>query len=63
VLRTPKQTGERIGISSITVLRLFDAGALAGVVVHAGKRKRIVRFRDEAIERFIASRERGGKYE
>jgi len=61
-LRTAKEAGARLGVSEITVLRLFDAGALPGVVVRAGTRKRTIRFRDEAIEKFITSREqRAGK--
>lgn len=57
-LRTVKQAGERLGVSDITILRLFDAGALEGVVIHAGKRKRLIRFRDESIEKFISAREK-----
>ena len=56
-LRTPKEAGHQIGVSEVTVLRLFDAGALPGVVVRQGARKRTIRFRDEAIEKFITSRE------
>ncbi len=57
-LRTAKQVGARLGVSDITILRLFDSGALEGVIIHAGKRKRLIRFREEALERFITSREK-----
>lgn len=57
-LRTPKETAARLGVSEVTVLRLFDAGALTGVVICSGARKRTIRFRDEAIEKFITSREK-----
>jgi len=56
-LRTAKEAGARLGVSGVTVLRLFDSGALAGVVIRSGERKRTIRFRDEAIEKFITSRE------
>ncbi len=53
-LRTPKQAAQRLNIATVTVLRLFDAGALPGVVIRAGARKRIIRFREEALEKFMA---------
>jgi hypothetical protein len=58
---TIKQTAEKLNISDVTVIRLFDAGILDGFVVHAGKRKRLIRFREASIERFIASREQKRK--
>ena len=61
-LRTAKEAGRRLGVSEVTVFRLFDSGALAGVVIRQGDRKRTIRFREESIEKFITSREqRGGK--
>ncbi len=57
-LLTPKATGEALGVSPITVLRLHDSGALPGVVVKQGARKRTVRFREEAVQRFISNREK-----
>ena len=61
-LRTPKEAAEKLNVASVTVLRLFDSGALPGVVIRQGARKRVVRFREETLERFIASREqRPGK--
>lgn len=56
-LLTPKETGARLGVSEVTVIRLFEAGTLAGVIVAQRERKRILRFRPEAVEKFITSRE------
>lgn len=56
-LRTPKETADRLNVAPVTVLRLFDAGVLPGVVIRTGARKRIIRFREEALEKFIISRE------
>lgn len=56
-LKTPKEVGIRLGVSEVTVLRLHDSGALPGVIIRSGARKRTIRFRDEAIEKFITSRE------
>lgn len=61
-LQTAKETGARLGVSEVTVLRLYDSGALPGVVIRSGARKRTIRFRPEAVEKFITSREqRPGK--
>lgn len=57
-LLTPKEIGIRLGVSEVTIFRLYDSGALDGVVVRAGKRKRTIRFRPEAVEQFIAAREK-----
>ena len=63
-LLTPKEIGTRLGVSEVTIFRLYDSGVLDGVIVRAGKRKRTIRFRPEAVEKFIASREkRAGRAE
>ncbi len=56
-LPTPKEAAEKLNIAPVTVLRLFDAGALPGIVIRQGARKRVVRFREETLEKFITSRE------
>lgn len=61
-LLTIKATAAILEVAPITVVRLFDSGALPGVVLKQGKRKRIIRFRDETLQKFITGRERrGGK--
>lgn len=43
---------------------MFDAGVLPGVILRQGIRKRIIRFREEAVEKFLTTREkRGGQAE
>ena len=56
-LYTPTEVAERLNIKPITVIRLFDAGALQGVVIRAGAKKRTIRFRPETVEKFIVARE------
>ncbi|MGH7965486.1 MAG: helix-turn-helix domain-containing protein [Candidatus Binatia bacterium] len=56
-LCTPSEVAEKLKIKPVTVLRMFDAGALPGIIVRQGARKRVIRFRPEAVERFITSRE------
>lgn len=56
-LWSAKETGRRIGVSGVTVIRLHDQGLLKGVVIAQRERKRILRFRPETVEKFIASRE------
>ena len=57
---TVKEAGEKLRLHPSTVLKLFDAGVLPGIVLTKGMRKRVVRFRLEAVEEFLASQERGG---
>jgi predicted site-specific integrase-resolvase len=59
---TPGETADILKVKPVTVIRLFDSGALPGIIVREGARKRIIRFRAEAIAKFLASREkRAGK--
>ena len=60
-LLTPTDIADRLKVKPVTVLRMFDAGILPGIVLRQGVRKRVIRFREEAIEKFISSRERRGK--
>lgn len=57
-LLSPKETALRLGVSEVTVIRLFNAGTLSGVVLAQSERRRIIRFRPDAVERFIQNRER-----
>ncbi len=57
-LLNAKQVAVLLNVSTPTVYRLADAGALPAVEVTKRARKRILRFRSEAVEKFIASRER-----
>ena len=57
-LLTPKDVAQMLGVSPVTVLRLADAGALPAVEVARGQRKRLLRWRPEAVEKFITAREK-----
>ncbi len=57
-LLNAKDVGSLLGVSPVTVLRLADSGELPAVQIAQRERKRIIRFRQEAVEKFIASRER-----
>jgi excisionase family DNA binding protein len=56
-LFTPSEAAEKLKVKTSTVIRMFDAGALPGIILRQGERKRVIRFRDEALEKFITSRE------
>jgi hypothetical protein len=50
--------GDRLNVSPVTAIRLHDAGILPAVELVLRQRKRILRWRPEAVEAFIASREK-----
>ena len=56
-LLTTKDVADQLGVSPVTVIRLADSGALPAVEVVKRKNRRILRFRLESLEKFIASRE------
>jgi excisionase family DNA binding protein len=59
-LLSTKNVAQRLYAGLSTVYSLVRTGDLPAVVVRQGKRKRMLRFRIEAVEQFITSRERGG---
>jgi excisionase family DNA binding protein len=56
-LLTTKKVADQLDVSPPTVIRLADAGVLDAVEVAKHGRRRILRFRPEAVEKFITSRE------
>ena len=54
---TIKQASELLSLSRWTVTELLESGSLPGFVVKQGKRKKIWRVREDALERFITDRE------
>ena len=56
---TPTETANKLKVKPVTVIRMFDDGILPGFILRQGARKRVIRFREEAIDKFLASRERG----
>lgn len=59
-LLTAKDVAARLGVSALTVIRLANAGTLPAVEVARRKRRRILRWRPETVEKFISSREKRG---
>lgn len=55
-LYTPSEIADQLKLKPCTILRLFDDGALSGIVVRQGARKRVVRFREEDLEKFLTTR-------
>ena len=60
-LLTPTEAGEKLKLKPITVIRFFDAGILPGIILSRGARKRVIRFREESIDKLLTSREQRGK--
>ena len=56
-LLTAAKVADLLGISKPTVYRLADQGILPAVEVAKRKRQRILRWRPETVEKFVASRE------
>ena len=56
-LRPAKYAAEELGVGLSTVYDLADTGALTPVILKKGKRKRLIRFRDEIIQKFIHDHE------
>jgi len=57
---TPTEAAEKLKLKPITVIRFFDAGILPGIVLRQGLRKRVIRFREDAIDKFLTTREKQG---
>jgi len=57
---TPTEAAEKLKLKPVTVIRLFDAGILPGIILRQGARKRVIRFREESIEKLLTSREQRG---
>lgn len=57
-LFTPSEAAEKLKVKTVTVVRMFDDGVLPGIILRRGARKRVIRFREESIEKFLNSREK-----
>ena len=53
IVLTTKETADKLKVSTSTVIKMFDEKILPGIVLKRGLRKRILRFRLEAIEEFL----------
>jgi len=62
--RTPRYVARRLGVSVQTVLRYYDSGELAGTdlspVPKTLRKRRLLRFQDEEIDRLEERRGRAG---
>lgn len=56
-LHTVEQASRLLGVSKPTIYRLVDQGVLPAVIIARRARKKIIRFRQEVIEKFIRERE------
>jgi excisionase family DNA binding protein len=59
-LLRPKDVADILQVSQATICRMASAGELPCVVLRAGRRKKVVRFREEEIERWLTQRTHGG---
>jgi hypothetical protein len=53
-----RATAQILNLSVPTVTRLYDAGILPGILIAQRRRRRIIKFRPEALEKFVAKREK-----
>ena len=56
-LRNAKYAAAELGVGISVLYELASTGALPPVVLKQGKRKRLIRFRDEIIQKFIHDHE------
>lgn len=59
-LFTASEAAKKLNVNPITIIRLFDAGLLPGIVLRAGAQRRMIRFRPETLEKYLATREKVG---
>ena len=59
-LLTPKNVADLLQLSQATLSRMCSSGDIPHVVLRAGKRKRVIRFRESDVERWLTSRTRTG---
>jgi excisionase family DNA binding protein len=52
-----KETGERLGLSRWTIAEMLESGALPGIILKSGRRKKIWRIREDILEKWIEARE------
>ena len=57
-LLTVGQVAFKLQLHESTIIKLITAGSIAAICVRAGKRKKTYRVREEALEKWIVSRER-----
>lgn len=58
-LLTPKEVSQMFQLSLSTVSRMASAGQIPHIVLKAGRRKKVIRFKSEQVERWLAERTLG----
>lgn len=59
-LLTPKSLADMLDVSQATISRMCSSGDLPHIVLRSGRRKRVIRFRAEDVEKWLALRTHGG---
>jgi len=54
---TPTEVAERLGVSRATAHRLIKSGVVPAIVLTSGVRRRLIRVREQALERAMKDRE------
>ena len=57
-LLTPENVAQQLAVSRSTVLRMIDDGALPAICLRSGPRKKVLRVRQEQLDRWLLSKER-----
>jgi excisionase family DNA binding protein len=60
-LLTPKQVAEMFQLSLATLSRMAGAGQIPHIILKTGRRKKVIRFRTEEVERWLSARTHGTK--
>jgi excisionase family DNA binding protein len=57
IVLTPDELAERWNVHKVTVLRLYQSGALGGIMLTKGKTRNTIRFRLSTVEAFEQEQE------
>ncbi len=60
-LLNPQQVSDILGVSRSTAVRMIEDGSLPSITLRAGKKKKIVRVREDRLERLLLNLEAKGK--
>jgi excisionase family DNA binding protein len=57
-LLSVEEVAEALGVSRQTVSRMIAEGSLPAICLRSGRRKKVLRIRPEALDRWLAAKER-----
>ncbi len=60
-LLNPEKVSDVLGVSRSTVVRMIEDGSLPSITLRTGKRKKIVRVREDRLERLLLNLEAKGE--